>query len=455
MESLKIIEITKAVGGKLINCSEDLNIYSISTDSRKISKGDLFIALSGENFDGHKFVDASIKDGAIAALVSKEINVNCPQIIVDDTMKALKSLASYYRSKFEFPIVAVTGSTGKTSTKEMISSVLEEKFSVHKTQKNFNNEIGLPLSIFNMESNHQISILEMGMNNLGEIKRLADIARPSVGVITNIGTAHIENLGTRENIMKAKMEITTYFDEKCTLIVNGDDEYLSSIANKPYKVIKTSLYGKGDYNAFSINNLGEEGVEFVANYRGDNHLFRINVPGTHNVYNALAAIAIGDIFNLSLEEIKEGILKFKPVGSRMNIISLENDIKIIDDCYNANPESMKASINVLSSFNERRRIAVLGDMFELGEFSEEAHREVGKHLRGRCDLVVTVGESSRYIFEESKVDINSRHFNTKEDACLYINSIIKEKDVLLIKASRGMKMEDITNSIIEDRKRGK
>lgn len=453
MECLGINEISEAVEGKLINCNENLDIRSVSTDSRKINKGDLFIALVGDNFDGHKFVDISINEGALAALVSKEVSVNCPQVIVEDTNIALKTLASYYRSKFKLPVVAITGSTGKTSTKEMIASVLEEKLNVHKTLKNFNNEIGLPLTIFNINNSHQVSILEMGMNNLGEIKRLAEIARPSIGVITNIGTAHIENLGSRENIFKAKMEISTFFENTSTLIVNGDDEYLSTINNRPYKIIKTSIYEKGDYNATCVNNLGEEGVEFTANYRGNNHLFRVNVPGIHNVYNALAAIAIGDMFDLSVEQIKQGISNYRPVGSRMNIINLNDDIKIIDDCYNANLDSMKAAINVLSTFNGRR-IAVLGDMFELGDFREEAHRQVGKHLRDKCDLVITVGESSKYISEETKDEINSRHFDTKEDACLYIKSIVKGKDVLLIKASRGMKMEEIINSLIEDRKRG-
>lgn len=454
MESLKLIEIANAVGGTIVNINNIEEVKGISTDSRKVSAGDLFIALSGENFDGHEFVSAAFEKGAAAAIVSREIYGDYPQIIVQDTMKALKDMARFYRKRFNIPVVAVTGSSGKTSTKEMIASVLGEKLKVHKTQKNFNNEIGLPLTIFNIDNKDEVSVLEMGMNNLGEIERLASVAYPKIGVITNVGTAHIENLGSRENILKAKMEITSYFDSENVLIINGDDEYLSKVNNKSFKIIRTSLHGKGDYNAKDIVDYGPEGVEFKTNYRGNEYLFRINVPGVHNVYNALTAIAVADIFNLTAEEISAGIINFKPGNMRMNIINLPDDIRIIEDCYNANVESMKVAVNVLSSFSGGRRIAVLGDMFELGTYREEAHREVGRYLDGKCDMVVCVGEDAKFIYSETMNKLECSYFKTKEEACQYLKGIIKQNDVILVKASRGMKMEDIISCLIEDRKRG-
>jgi UDP-N-acetylmuramoyl-tripeptide--D-alanyl-D-alanine ligase len=454
MESLKIFDIANAIGGKIVNVNNIQEIQGISTDSRKIKTNDLFIALVGDNFDGHEFLSSAFEKGAAAAIVSTEMQSDYPQIVVGNTLKALKDLARFYRKRFNIPVVAVTGSSGKTSTKEMIASVLQEKLKVHKTQKNFNNEIGLPLTVFDLDSQDEISVLEMGMNNLGEIERLASVACPSIGVITNVGTAHIENLGSRENILKAKMEITSYFNKDNILIINGDDDYLSTINNKPYKIIKTSLFGKGDYNAKDIVDYGPEGVEFKTNYRGHEYLFKVNVPGVHNIYNALSAIAVAEIFNLTAEEIKVGILNFKPGNLRMNVINLTDNIKIIEDCYNANVESMKVAINVLSSFTGSRRIAVLGDMFELGQYREEAHREVGRHLNGKCEIVVCVGEDAEFIYSEIKDKLEGSYFKTKEEACQYLKDIIRKNDVLLVKASRGMRMEDITSFLIEDRKRG-
>ncbi|EYE88407.1 UDP-N-acetylmuramoyl-tripeptide--D-alanyl-D-alanine ligase [Fervidicella metallireducens AeB] len=454
MIAMHFQEIVQCLEHCTCDFKEDFLIKGISTDSRNIKDGDLFIALIGQKFDGHEFVQSCYERGAAAVLVSKKVDVDCPQIIVNDTLAALREIARYYRDKFKTPIIAVTGSTGKTSTKEMIASVLKEKFNVHKTKQNFNNEIGLPLTLFELEKEHEISVLEMGMNNLGEIERLAYIARPTIGVITNIGTAHIENLGSRENIMKAKMEITSFFDNKNTLIVNGDDEYLSTLENLPFKLIKVSTKGRGDYNAVDIVNLGENGVEFKCNYKGKIHDFRIIVPGIHNVYNALVAIAIADIYNLTVDEVINGIINFKPGKLRMDIINLENGIKIINDCYNANLDSMKAALDVLGDYKNNRRIAVLGDMFELGSFSEKAHKEVGSYAKDKCDLLIAVGNDARFIFEESNKSITSIYFKTKEEACRFLNTEIKDKDVILIKASRGMKMEYITNCITEGRKRG-
>lgn len=453
MEKLRIKDIADAASGRLVNIREDAVICGISTDSRRISKGDLFIALSGENFDGHNFAKQCIEGGAMAALVSRELEEDIPQIVVSDTKEALKDIARYYRNMFSIPFIAVTGSTGKTSTKEMIASVLEEEFNVHKTQKNFNNEIGLPLTIFDLNFKHNISVLEMGMNNSGEIERLSSIGRPDISVITNVGTAHIENLGSRENILKAKMEITKYFNRDSILIINSDDDMLSTIDNKEYSIIKVSINNKGDFTAYNIKNYGESGVEFSCIYKDREELFKINVPGIHNVYNALAAIAIANEYNMDVNRVKAGIAKFKPGKMRMDIIEV-GDIKIINDCYNANLDSMKSSLSVLSSFKGNRRIAVLGDMFELGEFTEEAHRKVGEYSADKCDLLIAVGEASKFIYESAGSRVEAHYFKTREEACDFLKNSIKPGDVILVKASRGMKMEMITNFIIEDKKRG-
>lgn len=452
MESIKINEIIGCTNGDPKNITGNFDIKGVSTDSRNIKSGELFIALEGKNFDGHNYIEEVFKKGASAAVVSKEMGSNYPIIVVRDTLEGLKKIAAYYKQKFSIPVIAVTGSTGKTSTKEMIASVLCEKFNVHKTQQNFNNEIGLPHTLFNLNKSHEISVLEMGMNNPGEIQRLVEIARPDIGVITNIGTAHIENLGSRENILNAKMEITTYFNDKSLLFINSDDEYLSKIKDNGYKILGVSINGNGDYNAESIRNFGENGVEFICEIRGQKHAFKINLPGMHNVYNALFAIAIGDYYNVSIEKMKAGILNFKPGKMRMDIIEIEGKVKIINDCYNANPDSMKAALDVLDSYGESRKIAILGDMYELGSYSEKAHREIGRYAINKCDILIAVGEQGIFMYEESKELMKSYYFRTKDEACLYIKNLIKDNDVILIKASRGMNMEHMTKFIIENRK---
>lgn len=450
MEGLRVKEIAEYLNGKILNLNEDISIEGISTDSRKINKGDLFFALIGKNFDGHNYVRECINKGASLAIISKIVDENVPAILVEDTMQALRRLSGFYRDKFKIPFIAVTGSTGKTSTKEMIFSVLKEKFCVHKTEQNFNNEIGLPITLFQLEKEHEISVLEMGMNNPGEIKRLVEIAKPSIGVITNIGTAHIENLGTRENILKAKLELTTGFKENNSLIVNGDDDYLGKLYGMPYELIKISTAGNGNYNAEDIIDQGEDGVEFKCNYRGEKYSFKISLPGIHNVYNALFAIAVADKYNLTADEIKNGLINFQPGKLRMEIVKLENGISIINDCYNANVDSMKAALNVLDSFKCNRKIAILGDMYELGDYSREAHEEVGEYALDKCNVLIAVGEDAINMHREASKKIESFYFKTKEEACQFLKTLIKEGDTLLIKASRGMNMEYVSKFLLQN-----
>jgi UDP-N-acetylmuramyl pentapeptide synthase len=248
------------------------------------------------------------------------------------------------------------------------------------------------------------------------------------------------------------MELTTYFKADNVLVINSDDEYLAKIKDKSYKILRVSLEGNGDYNAVNIKNLGEHGTEFICEIRGEKHLFKIYLPGIHNVYNALVAIAIGDLYDVDVEQMRAGILKFNPGKMRMDIIEIDGQIKIINDCYNANPDSMRAALDVLASYKNNRKIAILGDMYELGSYSEDAHRDTGRYAQSKCDILIAVGEQAQLIYEESKNLIESYYFKTKEEACISLKRLVKDNDVILIKASRRMNMEYITNFLIKDRK---
>lgn len=444
-------QILEAVDGEGYNLVDDIKINRIVTDSRKIEDGDCFVALIGEKFDGHDFLEDVYDKGASLAVVSKlNTNAKIPQILVKDTLKAYKDIALSYRKRFDIPVIAVTGSSGKTSTKEMIASTLAEKFNVHKTQKNFNNEIGLPFTVLQLDKSHEVAVLEMGMNHFGEIESLAYVARPHIAVITNIGTAHIENLGSRENILKAKMEIVSYFTNNDILIVNGDNDLLSKVESDKYKVIKFAIENEADYKAYDIVDLHEEGIEFKCIVKNEERVFKTNAPGIHNVYNALAAIATSDILGLNYKEMYDGILNFNAGNMRMNIVD-KNGVKFIVDCYNANPDSMKVAIDVLKKF-DGRKIAVLGDMFELGDYTEKFHREIGKYLINKSDVLIAVGDYSKYYFDEAKNNIEAHYFNNKIDALNYLKNYVTNGDVLLFKASRGMKLEEVSDSLMEQRK---
>jgi UDP-N-acetylmuramoyl-tripeptide--D-alanyl-D-alanine ligase len=448
MEHLNINEVTEVIGGTLIKCTSNIIIRGVSITVKNVKPGDLFIPMTRDLHKIKGLVKEATENGAIAVVLPHRIKFKIPQIIVKSNVRALKILAKYYRSKFEMPIIGVTGSYGKTSTRGMIASVLNEKFNIHKTEQDVNGPVGVPLTLLNLDKTHQISVLEIGFpgrsGHFGVIRRVSNIVRPFIGVITNVGTAHLETLKNKNNVFKAKMEITSNFKKDNILIVNGDDPYLSKIKKRAYKVIKVSLEGKGDYNAFDVVNLGEEGVEFKCMLKGKEQLFKVNVPGVHNVRNALMAIAIGEVFNMDIEQIKKGVSNYKTEGFRMKIINLKNGVKIIEDCFNASVDSMKSSVHVLENFKDRRRIAILGDMLELGDYSEEAHSEVGRYLSGRCDMLIAVGTESKYIYEQAKDNLDSKYFDNKKDACRFIKSIIKKNDVILIKGSRALKMEKVT-----------
>lgn len=453
MLNMTIKEIENTVRGTLFNNDKEHNtiISGISIDSRTLSKGELYIPIKGENFDGHDFIEQAMKKGAIACLTEKEENIrdNTNIILVNDTLIALHDLALYYRNKFNIPFVAITGSSGKTTTKDMLASVLNQKFNILKTQGNFNNEIGLPLTIFQLDNYHEMAIIEMGMSNLGEIKRLVNMVFPDIAIITNIGLTHIENLGSQENIFNAKKEIFDTLKEDQLALLNGDDDYLSSIKDDIFKVALVGIKGKKlNLKAKDIKRK-ENSISFTIEDENKKiEEFHLNLPGIHNIYNCLFAIYIGKYYGLNYKEIQAGLNQFKPSKMRMDIFET-GKVKIINDVYNANPDSMKAALNALKdSGKNRRKIAVLGDMLEMGKWAEEAHYEIGKTISElKIDILIGVGQNAQFYkngaISNGLSKNNAISFMSNNDAIAYLDSIIRDGDVILIKGSRGMKMEEI------------
>ncbi|NFV12150.1 UDP-N-acetylmuramoyl-tripeptide--D-alanyl-D-alanine ligase [Clostridium sp. FAM 1755] len=456
MEFIKLEEIIKAVNGELVITGEKDEYNSVSTDTRKIKKGDIFIALKGENFNGNNFVETAIEKGADLCIVSElvfdkeKINKSSYVVKVENTNKALLDLAKYYKSKLGIKVVAITGSTGKTSTKDLVAAVLSEKYKVFKTEGNFNNEIGLPLMIFKLDKSYDIAVLEMGMNHFNEIHNMAEAAKPDIAIITNIGISHIENLGSRKNILKAKLEVTDFFDNDNALIINGDDDLLSDFESDKYKVYKIGTENKFDFNGQKLI-LEEESIEFDILEQGKIAYknFKVNVPGKHNLLNSLTAIACAKILDMDYEDIQNGIKNLKATSMRLDIIR-ENGFTIINDCYNASPDSMKAAIDVMENINGKRTIVLLGSMMELGNESYKAHREVSEYAKEKgIDLLFSIGEFNeayREGFEEVNKD-NYKSFLNNKEAAKYIKNIIRDGDVILVKASRAMRLEEIVEEL--------
>ena len=451
MKNLSLENIAMACGGKLYCNSEDLakkEVTAIVTDNRKVTEGSMFIALKGARVDGHSFIENAYESGALCVISEKELSTDKPYILVKESLVAIKKIAKFYREGLDIKVVGISGSVGKTSTKEMIYSVLSEKYNVLKTEGNFNNELGLPLTIFRLREDHEIAVLEMGISDFGEMTRLSEIAKPDVAVITNIGLCHLENLKSRDGILQAKTEMFKNINENARIVLNGDDDKLSTVLE--YNGIKPDFYyvenaeNKCIY-ADNIRNNGIKGINCDIHYYDDVINAGINIPGKHMVYNALAGVCVGKIFGLSNEEIESGISKLKPVSGRNNIIELDK-ITVIDDCYNANPVSMRASIDVLEYANTRK-VAILGDMFELGTNEEKLHGEIGEYLcEVSVDVVILVGELMKNAFnaiKDNHVDKKVYHYSELNDCINELNNIIKEEDSILVKASHGMNFSKI------------
>lgn len=446
MEKISLKKIAEWCGAE---ATIDGYIEKISTDSRDVDETTLFIALKGERFDANDFVDDVLGKGVKAVVCSHYEGDDERVILVEDTGKALLDIAAGYRKNFDIPFVALTGSVGKTTTKGMIYAVLSEKFNTLRTEGNLNNEVGVPKTLFRLEKSHEAAVIEMGMNHFGEISRLSRTVCPDIGVITNVGTAHIENLGSRNGILKAKSEILDGMKKGAPLVINGDSDILNKLSADDYKVIRFGLDG-GDVVAENIDPT-QLGSGFTVCYKGQRAQAFVPSQGVHNVYNGLCAIAVGLLLGMTLDECVKGLRNFAPEGMRQKITSVKGMV-FIEDCYNANLDSMSAALETLKSLKIKRTVAVLGDMLELGDFSKEAHQRVGeKASETDCDLVVTFGELAENI-TNSFIEKGGfgKAFRDKTELTNYLRENLREGDTVLFKGSRGMKMEEIFTSLYKE-----
>lgn len=452
MEYLTIKELILASEGQLVSkCNEETIVSNIVIDSRKAGKDSAFVAIVGENLDGHNFINLAINQGCKTIIKNKNNNVDIENkevnvIEVSDTEIALGDIAKFYKNKFKIPFIAVTGSVGKTTTRDMVYSTISAKYNSLKNVGNLNNQFGVPLTLFNLNKEHECAVIEMGMSGFNEIEYLANIVNPQIGIISNIGYSHVEHLGSRDGIFKAKMEIATNFDENSLLIVNGDDDCLKTLKTKDlvYK-LRTFGFDKDNDIYCESYEMDEESINFVADINRKKEEFFIPTVGKHNIYNAMAAILVGLNLNMTIEEIKDGLKDFQCTKNRLDIIK-KDKLTIIDSVYNASIDSMSAALNILGRY-ENRRVAILGDMFEMGEFAEFGHRQVGKAALGNIDIMIAIGKDSEFIVKELKEnnmnENNLYHFETKEEAIENLDNIIKDDDVILVKASRGMNLEKV------------
>ena len=449
-----IQDILNATGGKLIAGNGQGKITDINTDTRVIREGMLFVALIGDSFDGNNYVNQAVKAGAVGCVVSREVEADTNLILVEDTTKALGQIAKYHKERFNVPFVGVTGSVGKTTTKDMISCALSAKFNVLKTQKNFNNHIGLPLTLLRLREEHKIGVVEMGMSGFGEIDYLASLAKPNAAVFTNIGLSHVEKLGSRENILKAKSEILDHLSDDGIVVYCADDDMLVTLKGKTnHKYISYGTEtGDADFIATDIM-ADDTSTSFNITSGSKTYPAQIPVLGEHNVKNALAAFIVATHFGADPAAVIEALKGFVPGQMRQNILHSKG-ITVINDCYNASPSSAEAGIKILNQLKGDRKIAVLGDMLEMGELSEYAHRLVGKYVVDfGVDFLVTVGPKSNAIAEGATengfLPENTKCFETNAQAIEFLDSFIKKGDIILVKASRGMKLEEISEHLLD------
>lgn len=448
-------ELAAITGGTIVKQGET-SIMGVITDSRKVTAGDLYIPIIGENNDGHVFISQACDNGAAAVLcqadhlddVKSQVPDGVTLISVDKTFEAFKAIAGANRARYGIPIVAVTGSAGKTTTKDLIAAVLSQKFNTMKTQGNFNNEVGVPLTLLTLTPAHEAAVVEMGMNHMGEIARSISLVRPHIGVITNIGSAHLENLGTKDNTLKAKMEIFGTMGKDDIALLNGDDEYLNKIQDVPYQVFRVGI--DGDNLDLRAENIEEAASGLTFDAGGTTFHFRL--PGTHNVYNCLMAIWIGRYYGLTDQQIQRGLDAFVPSGNRMKPIKV-GDIEFINDAYNANPESMRAAIDSVTTSAKGPVIGVLGDMLEIGKKTNVQHFEVGKYAMHKMAGVIAVGPLARSIYEGALSAENGRplaYAKDLDEAVKALKDMAEPGDTVLLKASHSMALDKIVDMYKEN-----
>ncbi|TAH72875.1 MAG: UDP-N-acetylmuramoyl-tripeptide--D-alanyl-D-alanine ligase [Anaerolineaceae bacterium] len=455
MKNMTLSNIAVACKGKLFNydtsCATE--VKGVVIDSRLVKEDYLFVATKGERVDGHDYIASAEGKGSMAIICEKTpADISIPYIQVKDSLQALKDIATWYRMQLNIPIVGISGSVGKTSTKEFVSSVLSQRFRVLKTEGNFNNEIGLPLTILQIREEHEIAVLEMGISDFGEMHRLSQIAKPDYCLLTNIGQCHLEQLGSRQGILKAKSEIFDFMSEDGGIILNGDDDMLATIHNvKGITPIRYGLNTDNDVYADNIINKGLIGSSYKLHIRDEILSVNTSMPGNHMVLNALAAATVGWMLGLTGREITQGIEQIEPVSGRNNIIH-HDKWTIIDDCYNANPVSMKAAIDLLA-MADTRKVAILGDMGELGKDEKELHKEIGAYLATKkLDTIICVGKLSANMYDGAKelLPDNSDslfHFETQDELINALPNLLITGDTILVKASHFMGFDKIVSII--------
>lgn len=439
-------EICAAVVGTLLQDS-GAPVTGVTTDSRAVQPGELFIPLVGERFDGHAYISKALDGGAAGCLTAREPETLLPgklYIRVADTRLALKALASWYRDKFDLPVVQVTGSAGKTTTKEMIASVLSQRYDTLRTEGNFNNDIGAPLTLLRLMPEHQAAVIETGMNHFGEIRYLGEMVRPDIAVITNVGDAHIENLGnTRQGILRAKCEIFENLTPEGVAVLNGDDELLNTVT-LPQTILRCGVGDGCGVRVTDIDDRGLEGVACTVTIEGEHYRLTTSAPGRYMIYPMAMAAAIGRRLGLTGEEIAAGVAAYTTVGSRMHLIRLPGERLVIDDCYNANPQSMAEGLRMLAASPAQHRMAVLGDMGELGQLTAQAHRDMGALTRRLGLTAVAVGEKMHALTE---TDPQAQWFATVEEAMPAIRQLFTPGTAVLVKASHAMHFERIVKEL--------
>lgn len=457
---LSIDDIQKICKLEILSRGKKEFITKFSNDTREIKQGEMFISIKPEKEDGVKYIADAFSKGAIGCITEYELSEQFVSkykdkiiIKVEDTIRAIQQIAQYKRSRYHIPVVGITGSVGKTTTKEMVASVLMQKYKVAKNRGNYNNGIGVPLTILDWDDDIEVAIVEMGMNHLGEISELTNIAKPTMAVITNVGTAHIGYLGSRENILKAKLEILEGLPDNGTVVLNNDNDMLQTVQLKKYNKITYAINYLSDYMAKNVE-IDDNATNYTVKIKTKEYDVTVNLSGEHFVWDSMCAMVVGDILNVEPEKMINAIKTFANAGDKRSEIKDVNGITLINDCYNANYDSMKAGIETLANTSKGRSVAILGDMFELGKFEEELHRQVGKEVvKNNIDILITVGTLGKFIADEAqKLKMQEIYsFENNKECIAKLNAIIKKNDTILVKASKGMWFGEIVHKIEEEK----